>query len=264
MRFINTLTKLLFPFFIGVLVVGLFSGTTDVWIWGCGGLILNIIVGTITQYIIENVSPTSEQRWERLTFEEKRAVAQSIIEEIKEQMRKEGIDVERETKEFCDEFNKENGSGRNSEPSQRAKKENSWGVLCEQLTKIYLELKEHGGARLANITDNDEAIKFLFTVCGKFDYPPIPPTLYRVFCVSVENLNGEEALVYSFEYNPRSMCQNVYVFLVRTKAGRIRLFTVETSNPFALCEYSGYSHVNYGQIELKDVPTRIKEILSEG
>ena len=43
----------------------------------------------------------------------------------------------------------------------------------------------------------------------------------------------------------------------------IRLFAVETDfSAFVLCEYSGNSHLNYGCVELKNVPTRIKEILN--
>ena len=82
--------------------------------------------------------------------------------------------------------------------------------------------------------------------------------------VSIEDLNGEHALVYSFKYAVGSICQNVHIFLVHTHAGKLRLFAVETDySAFVLCEYVDNRHVNYGYIELKHIPTRIKELLGQ-
>ena len=82
--------------------------------------------------------------------------------------------------------------------------------------------------------------------------------------VAVEELDGKAAIVYAFRFCPGSICQNVYMLLVRTEEDKLRLFAVETDYAnFVLCEYIGNGHRNYGPVELTDVPTKIKEVLRE-
>lgn len=93
-------------------------------------------------------------------------------------------------------------------------------------------------------------------------YAPAPHMLRGLYIISVEDLDDEPAIVYSFKSSAGSIAQLVYIFLIRTKNSKLRLFTVETSFPFALCEYLDGNHMNYGQLnDLKDVPKRIKAVL---
>ena len=134
--------------------------------------------------------------------------------------------------------------------------------ICDRLDELYLRLKKGGGARLVERITEDEAGIFLLAICATKEHAPSPNSLSGLYVISVENLEGESAIVYTFKYFAGSIAQNVFIFLVHTADNKLRFFTVETSFPFALCEYVGGSHCNYGQVELKDVPKRIKEVLN--
>lgn len=136
--------------------------------------------------------------------------------------------------------------------------------LCKRLSSVFLNLKAEGGARLVNSYSADETIQLLIDVCKHKTYARRHISLNQLYATTLaEPLDGRHALVYAFRYIPTLIGQNALIFLVRTKANRLRLFTIETSFPFALCEYSDNEHSNYGQVELEDVPARINEILSK-
>lgn len=131
-----------------------------------------------------------------------------------------------------------------------------------KLNAAYLRLKLDGGARMVNNITKDEAGNLLLEVCASMPYAPAPHMLRGLYIISVEDLDDEPAIVYSFKSSAGSIAQLVYIFLIRTKNSKLRLFTVETSFPFALCEYLDGNHMNYGQLnDLKDVPKRIKAVL---
>ena len=257
----KTLTHVLLPVFVGLVIGGAASGNISLLIWGVVLFILDVIVGITLQYLIDRAA--NNDYWNSLSFEEKRKVAHALVEKTKQDMKDEGVDVDGEIKRFCDLFNREHHlgeySGENYDHDDDQSKEDE---LCDELDDIYSRLKADGGARLVNNIRSDEAGAFLLDVCEQMPHAPFPHTFVKLCAISVENLNGERSIVYSFRYAPNSMCQNVFIFLVHTKDEKIRLFTVETSlSKFMLCEYSGASHLNYGPVELKNVPTRIKEIL---
>ena len=206
-------------------------------------------MGIILQYSID--SALHNDGWNNLSFEEKRTVAHSMVEKAKQDMRDQGINIDDEIKKICDEFNKKHQISVET-------------ALCKKLDNIFFKLKANGGARLVNNIKSDEAGVFLLDVCEQMAHAPLPHTLVNICSISIENLNGELAIVYSFRYTPNSICQNVFIFLVHTQNTEIRLFAVETHlSSFMLCEYSGHSHLNYGPVELKNVPARIKEILED-
>ncbi len=93
-------------------------------------------------------------------------------------------------------------------------------------------------------------------------HAPMPYTLLGIYLVATMKIGGDTTLVYTFEYNPYSICYNVFIFMVLTNDGKIRFFAVETDYaPYVLCEYLENRHINYGRIELRDCPRRIEEIL---
>ena len=140
------------------------------------------------------------------------------------------------------------------------------GTNFNNVCKFY---KETGGEVLEDFGTHKKLKQFSDTVGGKLlleickdmAHSPIPSKFDKVFLISYQQLNGIPSIVYASSYQKGSIGQHVFLFLVRT-AERIRFFTIETSFPFALCEYSDGKHFNYGQIEnLAEVPSKIIEIL---
>ena len=264
MKVAKVLTHILFPLFVGLIIGGAIRGNTSLIVLGIVLLVLDIIIGVALQRAIEKESYNDD--WNSLSFEEKREIAHNLVEKAKQDMRDEGIDVDGEMEKFCDEFNREHRLGKYSNKyfdDNKDEVQSSGNGMCDELDAIYARLKANGGARLANNIKGDEAGIFLLNVCNRIPHAPLPHTLAPLCAISIENLDGELAIVYSFRYAPNSICQNVHIFLVHTEEEKIRLFAVETDfSAFVLCEYSGYSHLNYGPVELKNVPSRIKEILS--
>lgn len=259
----KTLTQILFPLLIGLIIGGAVSGNSSLLIWGIVLLVLDIIIGVALQHAIDKESYNDD--WNSLSFEQKREIAHNLVEKAKQDMRGEGIDVDGEIEKFCDDFNREHKLGKYSDNYYDDDKDEGAAEndLCDELDAIYSRLKDNGGARLTNNIRGDEAGIFLLNVCATIPHAPLPHTLVGLCAISIENLDGELAIIYSFRYAPNSICQNVFIFLVHTEAEKVRLFAVETDfSAFVLCEYSGNSHLNYGCVELKNVPTRIKEILN--
>lgn len=233
------LTHILSPLFLGLLIGGAIFGNTPALVWGIVLLILDVIAGCVLQYMTDRRAVRSGLG--RLSDEEKRALEQAFLEEVMQDMRRSGMAVH-------DEWGKESDAR----------------DVCEIFEEIYIRLNASGGARLTETVWDDEAGRFLLEVCEDMPHAPRPNTVAWLCAVSVEDLNGEHALVYSFKYAVGSICQNVFIFLVHTHAEKLRLFAVETHYAaFVLCEYVDNRHVNYGRIELKFIPTRIKELLKE-
>lgn len=262
MRRLVTLTHLLFPLFIGMIIGSVISGNTTMLIWGLILLVLDIFIGISMQHAVDKEAFNDE--WNRLSSEEKRAVATILLEKVKKDMGYDGIDVDEDIKKFYDEFDRQHGLGKYSDYTFDDE-ESEEDDLCDKLDDIYLRLKAKGGARITNgIRGGDEAASFLLDVCRQMPHAPLRQTLWGLNIVSVEDLDGSPAIVYTFRYSPNSMCQNAFIFLVHSEIQKIRLFAVETHlSTFALCEYSGNRHLNYGSVELKNVPSRIKEILKK-
>lgn len=261
MKAVLTLTHLLSVLFLGMIGGSLVTGNTTLLGWSIFLLVLDIIIGISLQRSLDEKA--RNDAWDNLSFEEKRASAHATLESIKQAMRDEGIDVDGEMEKFCDEYNREHGLGTYSRESVKcATRSPATNVLCDELVCVYTRLEANGGAMLTNNINGSDAGLFLLKVCKQMPHAPLPYTLARLCCISIENLDGALAIVYSFEYSPNSVCQNVFIFLVHTKDNWIRLFAVETDfGKFMLCEYADGKHLNYGFVELKNVLRRIKEIL---
>lgn len=232
MKGLITLTHLLFPILIGLIVGAAIGGSTSILVFGIILLIVDIIIGIVLQYLVNK--ETYKDDWNNLSLREKESIVHDILEEIQQNMRDKGMDVD----------GMEN-------------------ALSNKFDSIYLELKIDGGARITNNINADEAGILLLDVCNQMPYAPHPASLNELGLVSIEDLDDNRAIVYYFNYVPQSICQNAIIFLVHSEVDEIRLFTVETDiTRFVLCEYSNGHHLNYGRVELKDVPTKIKKILA--
>lgn len=128
---------------------------------------------------------------------------------------------------------------------------------------IYKKIKNNGGARMVSGIDREEeATALLLDMCKTMPYAPSISSLANLSAIFADNVGEYPALVYGFTYSLFPMCQNVFIFLVSIE-NKIRFFAVETDPfcGFCLCEYADRLHKNYGEVELENIPTRIKEII---
>lgn len=135
--------------------------------------------------------------------------------------------------------------------------------LRERMDAVFERLNRQAWG-VHNIKEH-EAGRFLLDVCKQMPYAPAPNTLSNVHIIFPEHINKKPAIVYAFKLQPDAICQIAYIFLVHPSDGPLRFFTVETSYfvPCVLCEYSNGGRLNYGRVEVKNVPTRIAEILND-
>lgn len=254
MKFFKTLTQFLFVVLVGYIIGALIRNDMPAFGWCALFLLIDILVGCVLQSLI-NADATDSGRGEQKftdSFDEGAVLMKKQLDE----MRAKGIDVDVR----CDDFCKKYGLGKyatcyGDEPN----------LVQDELSKkflaVYLRLKSNG-ARLISNYMSDEAGELLLDVCRQMPHAPLRSSFLNIDLIVCEDLDGAPAIVYSFKYSPRTIAHNAVLFLVHTQSGKIRLFTVETSNPFALCEYSGNRHINYGQLELKDTLIKIKRILN--
>lgn len=115
---------------------------------------------------------------------------------------------------------------------------------------------------MSGIDCEEEATSFILDMCKTMPHAPSISSLANLSAIFADNVGEYPALVYGFTYSPFSMCQNVFIFLVSIE-NKIRFFAVETDPfcGFCLCEYVDGGHKNYGEVELENIPTRIKEII---
>ena len=95
----KTLTQILFPLLIGLIIGSAVSGNSSLLIWGIVLLVLDIIIGVALQHAIDKESYNDD--WNSLSFEQKREIAHNLVEKAKQDMRDEGIDVDGEIEKFC-------------------------------------------------------------------------------------------------------------------------------------------------------------------
>ncbi len=101
-----------------------------------------------------------------------------------------------------------------------------------------------------------EAVDLICGMCARMLHAPTSRTLNQIKEVSICNIHNFPAILYSFNYNPSEIAQTINLFLVKGD-DTIRMFTVETSFPYALCEYSNGKHLLHGQIELEEADSEI-------
>ena len=253
-----TITHILFPFFIGGIIGGAVTGNNAVC-YNCIILtVMDAIVGITLQYYFEK--RLSADLMKALSFSEENKIdCESIESDTEQNISKKNLDIDSELEkiidkldfenidEFYDELYEDNGSDMNNE-------------LCEKMNEIYLRLKLDG-ARLVQDLSFDEAGQFLFSVCEKIMYAPSKNMFYGLQVIVADDFGDNPVIVYGSNSIAGIVGQIVFVFLVHIINKEIRLFTVEVSAPFALCEYADGSHINYGQIELENIPASIKKII---
>ena len=249
MKGIITLTQILPMFFIGLTIGGIIVGNGTAITWGIILLVLDIIIGCGMQSSLD----TSERKDARNRFIEMMStVNEAGGEDDEEEYDEEECDEEENIEEEC-----------NDKENIREDFTNAQDRVRKMFYREYSKLREF--ARIIEGKWDDPAVNLLFAVCNQMPYSPPPHSLFCTHVVVAEDLDGLPAIVFDFAYNPNSIAQNVFVFLVMTKEEKIRFFTVETSvgKSFMLCEYTGSSHCNYGKVDLKNALTRIKEVLNE-
>lgn len=135
--------------------------------------------------------------------------------------------------------------------------------MCEEMENIISDIKEEGGTRFVKTAfDDDQAAKFLLTVCEQTPNTPPLINFAGLYLITEDKLIGMPALTYYFRTHKGVVGMLLRVYLVRCGKHKIRFFTVETSFPFALCEYKDGIHLNYGQVDLQSVPLKIRSIIS--
>ena len=269
MRGVIKATQILPMFWLGLIIVGAVGRTTAMWVSGLVLLIIDVAVGLILQYILDHryliKKQYSKNDWSDLSFEEKRAAAHDSIEKSKQQMRDSGVDIDGIIEKFCDDFNKEHKLGKYSDIS----KDKGAGVdeaLCCKMDEIFDKLKVEKSTRVVRALADDEAGRLLIDVCNTIPHSPSMSMLRGVCLIALNSSLEEQAIDYHFGAGVASnvIGSIVMIELVHTQDSNIRLFAVEKSFPYALCEYVGNSHRNYGQLDsLNEVSNRIRAILNK-
>lgn len=102
----------------------------------------------------------------------------------------------------------------------------------------------------------------LLDACDLLPHAPHIRYIITIDSVMPSRAGDMPMLVYTFRYDPQSIGENAMIFLVKTKDSRIRLLALETHRgSYYLCEYAGYSHLNYGKIESEDLRVEIEKRL---
>ena len=240
MRGFIKLTHILFPLFVGFIIGGVISGDSGFLTFGIILLVLDIIIGIALQNIFDRPSYSNNYEF---SSEKQKVISDFLITKLMQEAKKQELENQASREEKCRKRN----------------------ALCEEFEDAYSILELGGGDKPVSFRDmrNDDAGSLLLHVCEQMPHAPLLNTLFGLYEVFNEELNNTPAIVYKFLYHQNSICENVYIYLVLTQDDKIRLFAVETDfSEFVLCEYSGNSHLNYGRVALKDVSSRIKEILN--
>ncbi len=255
MKTAKTITHILLPLFIGLIIGGAVSGNTAAWVSGLVLVILDAIIGITLQYylnrqetktdmqsqeIAEALSQLKENLandgWNDLTFEQKRQIVHNDIEKAYAEI--------------------ENTQAPNNQSKSH------YSSLCE----VYNALKATGGNFTFN-KQNDMAISSLVDYCKTLKHsPPINSFSMIDVILPLYFIKDTPIILYSFQPIGGYVGEIIELYLIANK-DKIRLFTVERSYkienlpPFALCEYDGNNHINYGPINLDATHDKIKSII---
>ncbi len=276
MKGAKTVTHLLFPLFTGMIIGGALSENRAMWV--CGGvlLLLNIIVGVSLQYKIERTDDdwrltesTGEAMdnddW-HLSKRETEEAAQALLESMKRKMRGESVVEDDRIEKLRNEFFRKYPHLRAYAPETC--RSSDWDPedpeMIEEFDTVLTNLQNRGGVIENPSLETDEAGLLLLNVCGRMPHSLQPHMLRGLYLIAEEYLYRAPSILYACSCSAHSIGENAFVFLVRTDESGLRLFTVETHfSTFFLCEYTGNSHRNYGEVELNRVPEKIKEALDE-
>ena len=136
--------------------------------------------------------------------------------------------------------------------------------LLKRFYVVHTKVKISGDRNVDDIMD-DEACAYLVDVCNWLEYPPAIKSLLNIYMVGPSDIGDIPAICYAFDYPPRSIACTMLLILARTPNRRFRLFALETGarGSIVLCEYSGHSHLNYGEANTPgDAINKIKELVN--
>lgn len=260
------ITHLLSVLLPGVIIAGIISEEPLLWGWGLFLLFVDIVVGVLLQRR-KDAEESLESKWNSLSDEEKQDVVREALEATAEQIRREeeekkknDTDEAKEKKEDAERDSKSGGDPKEDE-------EDLYDRLCE----IYNEMSEAYPVGTAKPIERakdffaEEAGCFLFMIHMIIKHAPMV-AFSRIEAIGADHFGGTRTLIYCFKYPLGVTNQIAYLFLVGTRARKLRLFAVETSlhDTFMLCEYSDGHHINYGQVEVAEIPERLGEVLTSG
>lgn len=136
-------------------------------------------------------------------------------------------------------------------------------ILLKRFYVIHTKLKVTGNRDVDDVMD-DEACAYLVDVCNWLEYPPAIKSFLNIYLVGCSDIDDIPAICYAFDYPVPSIACTILLLLVRTPNYKLRLFAAETGarGSTVLCEYSGYSHINYGVVD-GSVSQKIKTIIDE-
>lgn len=225
MRGALTATYLLGTLFFGITLGGFLLREMDLGIAGLVLFVLDAAIGICLQHRVDNDGEAEAKK-----FAEAVVVA-AMLKSLEEEEK-----VNNEMKELS---------------------------LCEQFDVVYRGLCNDGGRRDPTRFQEDEAGRLFIRQHQTMQYAPPRKWLTGLRHVVATRKTGYPAILFMFKNEEWEVCQNVAVYLVRTKE-KLRMFTVEVSySSLMLCEYPGTGHINYGTIEPIEIENRIAEILNK-
>ena len=129
---------------------------------------------------------------------------------------------------------------------------------------VFFHLEEAGGSRCVENERYDEARTFLYRVCENMTRAPSNYTLFPIYEVKSKYMESGEAIAYSLRYRINSVCENAFIVLLCDHSGKLRLFAVKTNGPnFFICEYSGQTPINHGDVQLHNIYSTIDKIINK-
>lgn len=137
-------------------------------------------------------------------------------------------------------------------------------VTSASFYDVFFHLEEAGGSRCVESARYDEARTFLYRVCENMTRAPSNYTLFPIYEVKSKYMESGEAIAYSLRYRINSVCENAFIVLLCDHSGKLRLFAVKTNGPnFFICEYSGQTPINHGDVQLHNIYSTIDKIINK-
>ena len=285
-----SVTHVLLMFIIGGIIGCIISGNVQATITLLILGVLDIILGLTLQYLMEN------PRSGKLSAHDKAILTLAMLEVAMQKMKneeeekkkerlatflssnskideKEDFDDEDFDESDCDKFEKtpvkkETNSNSAKEESEEEDEDDEPDALHNKIYyKLFQDhynlLRSTGGARLLKGPKDSISGAIFTNLCMTMQHAPPYFTLLGLRLVTCESIGGIPTLSYSFSFRQNSICENARIFLVLTKEGVIRFFALETNySTFHLCEYSGFSHINYGEATFSNVKDKINKIIN--
>jgi len=280
---IITILQLGFPIFCGTLIGSLIMGSANGIKISLILLVADFFLGVTLSMIRSKLSPSEEEISKRVEFiraygravdaerelasgaeneatQEKNIESEKEEEDLEESGRKELSAYEKRIIELIkleEASNMFRGNAiKGDEPTRRK--------LVSDFYAIYLRLKM-GGERGVNDVMEDEACACLVDFCNWIEYPPNLRTFTNITAVGAQMIGNAPAIIYVFSPPMVYIASTLKLALVWSTENKLRLFAVEAGarRTLVLCEYTGHSHLNYGEVCGNNITNRIKEILNE-